>query len=229
MGTALFWCAYHWRNIYQSQPLDLLWNCLDNMAAVNSITIWLKMCCLCPDQQLVVMIYIDTSMCSSCPYWHYKGKFELIWQKIISANRIKGCHGEQILWEKKIASCEWGARSHRNVMKNIGLFSTLSAIFAKWVGKMLMHWDFVVANWLPWSHKNQFGNFCFHFNLILFCFNSLWPSDAIWPYRYWSTLAQVMACCLMAPSHYLNQCRLIISNIQLSDGNFTRDTSVIND
>ena len=35
---------------------------------------------------------------------------------------------------------------------------------------------------------------------------SVWPSDAIWWHRSGSTLAQVMACCLMAPSHYLNQC-----------------------
>ena len=42
-----------------------------------------------------------------------------------------------------------------------------------------------------------------------------------------STLAQVMACCLTAPSHYLNQCWLIICKIQShsSDGNFTRDIS----
>ena len=62
-------------------------------------------------------------------------------------------------------------------------------------------------------------------------FKSLWPSDAIWRHRSGSTLAQVMACCLTAPSHYLNQCWLTISKIQLhsSDGNFTRDTSVIND
>ena len=39
--------------------------------------------------------------------------------------------------------------------------------------------------------------------------NSLGPSDAIWLRRSGSTLAQVMACCLMAPSHYLNQCWLI--------------------
>ena len=37
-------------------------------------------------------------------------------------------------------------------------------------------------------------------------FNSLWPSDTIWRHKSGSTLAQVMACCLMAPSHYLNQC-----------------------
>ena len=44
--------------------------------------------------------------------------------------------------------------------------------------------------------------------------NSLWPSDAIWRQRSGSTLAQVMACCLTAPSHYLNQCWLIIREVQ---------------
>ena len=44
--------------------------------------------------------------------------------------------------------------------------------------------------------------------------HSLWPSDAIWQLRSGSTLIQVMACCLTAPSHYLNQCWLIISKAQ---------------
>ena len=54
--------------------------------------------------------------------------------------------------------------------------------------------------------------------------NSLWLSDAIWWQRTWSTLAQMMACCLAARSHYLNQCWLIISvvQLQLAEGNFTR-------
>ena len=38
----------------------------------------------------------------------------------------------------------------------------------------------------------------------------LWPCDAIWRHRSGSTLAQVMACCLTAPSHYLYQCWLFI-------------------
>ena len=60
-------------------------------------------------------------------------------------------------------------------------------------------------------------------------FNSLWPSDAKWRQKSGSTLAQVMSCCLTAPSHYLNQCWLIISKVQWhsSEGNFTRDTSAI--
>ena len=36
--------------------------------------------------------------------------------------------------------------------------------------------------------------------------NSLWTSDAKWWQRSGSTSAQVMAYCLMAPSHHLNQC-----------------------
>ena len=47
-----------------------------------------------------------------------------------------------------------------------------------------------------------------------FFINSLWPSDAKRRHRSGSTLAQVMACCLTAPSHYLNQCWLIISKAQ---------------
>ena len=43
--------------------------------------------------------------------------------------------------------------------------------------------------------------------------NSLWPSDAIRRQGPESTLAQVMACCLTAPGHYLNQCWLIIIKV----------------
>ena len=60
-------------------------------------------------------------------------------------------------------------------------------------------------------------------------FNSLGPSDAIWRQRSGSTLAQVMACCLTAPSHYLNQCWLVISGVHWdsSEGNFRKDTSAL--
>ena len=50
-----------------------------------------------------------------------------------------------------------------------------------------------------------------HYQCIYICVtlpqwvNSLWPSDAIRRQGTESTLAQVMACCLTAPSHYLNQ------------------------
>ena len=59
--------------------------------------------------------------------------------------------------------------------------------------------------------------------------NSLWPSDAIWWHGSGSTLAQVMACCLTAPSHYLNQCWLTISEIlwHSPESNFTENTKDI--
>ena len=44
--------------------------------------------------------------------------------------------------------------------------------------------------------------------------NSLWPSDAIWCHNTLSILVQVMAWCLIAPSHYLNQCWLIMSEVK---------------
>ena len=62
--------------------------------------------------------------------------------------------------------------------------------------------------------ENWFENFFCKLTAILsssHCVNSLWPSDTIWHQRSWSTLDQVMACCLTAPSHYLNQCWLLIS------------------
>ena len=53
--------------------------------------------------------------------------------------------------------------------------------------------------------------------------NSLWPSDAIRWHRSESTMAQVMACCLTAPSHYLNQCWLLLIEVlqHLPQRNFT--------
>ena len=52
------------------------------------------------------------------------------------------------------------------------------------------------------------------------------PGDAIWRHRSMSTLAQIMACCLTAPSHYLNQCWLMISEVlwHSPDTNFTENT-----
>ena len=61
------------------------------------------------------------------------------------------------------------------------------------------------------SYLNMFGWHGLQINTNI---NSLGHSDAIWRWRSWSTLVQVMACCLTAPSHYLNQCWLIISKVQ---------------
>ena len=72
-----------------------------------------------------------------------------------------------------------------------------------------------------WRQHNLALSHCYDLYL-----NSLWPSDAIWCQRSWSTLVQVMACCLTAPSHYLYQCWLDITEVlwQSSDNNFTAST-----
>ena len=44
--------------------------------------------------------------------------------------------------------------------------------------------------------------------------NSFQPSDIIPQQWFGSILAQVRACCMTAPSHYPNQCWLIISEVQ---------------
>ena len=56
--------------------------------------------------------------------------------------------------------------------------------------------------------------------------NSLWPSDTIWWHRSGSTLAQVLACCLTAPSHYLNQCWLIISKASWHSSVLSQDVKI---
>ena len=48
---------------------------------------------------------------------------------------------------------------------------------------------------------------------VLYRVKSLWPGDAIWRHGTRSTLAQVMTCCLTAPSHYLDQCWLVIVEV----------------
>ena len=54
-------------------------------------------------------------------------------------------------------------------------------------------------------------------DVMFIIINSLWLSGAIWRHVPGSTLAQIMACCPLAPSHCLNQCWLIIKGVlQLS-------------
>ena len=59
--------------------------------------------------------------------------------------------------------------------------------------------------------------------------NCLTHCGLVMPYGYrgFSTLAQVMACCLLAPSHYPNQCWHIINGILLHSpgGQFHRNCS----
>ena len=72
----------------------------------------------------------------------------------------------------------------------------------------------LVAFTLQWFHRK-----CSRYQLVKSLpyfpgyieFNALWSSNTIWWHGTGSTLVQIMACCLSAPNHYLNQCWLIIS------------------
>ena len=61
---------------------------------------------------------------------------------------------------------------------------------------------------ITWTNYEPFTDEYMHHwaSLLLWCVNSLWLSDAKCQHRSGSTLAQVLAYCLMVPSHYLNQC-----------------------
>ena len=53
----------------------------------------------------------------------------------------------------------------------------------------------------------------FLFAVLHHMVNSLWPSDIVWHHGSGSKLAQIMTCWLTAPSHYLNQCWIIINQV----------------
>ena len=53
-------------------------------------------------------------------------------------------------------------------------------------------------------YKYGINQEAWHTGSDLALINSLRPGDALWQYSSGSTLAQVMACCLMAPNHCLN-------------------------
>ena len=68
----------------------------------------------------------------------------------------------------------------------------------------------------PIQHNNQWYRSIISVKMLremvaIAKFNSLCLSDAIWWHKSGSALGQVMACCLTAPSHYRNQCWLIIN------------------
>ena len=133
--------------------------------------------------------------------------------RILTCHQINPWHTGSVLRYIKICT---SISSIRNIsMIHIFVFSIM---FWYWEGTgswNLFQWThktvFVLqfpchACWWPGNTRSQ--------GISGLGVNSLWPSDAIWRQRSGSAMAQVMACCLTAPSHYLNQCWLIISEAQ---------------
>ena len=76
----------------------------------------------------------------------------------------------------------------------------------QWHGALIFS---LICVWINgWVNNREAGDLrCYRAHSdVSVMFNSLWPGDTVWQHGTRSTLAQVMACCLMAPSHYLNQC-----------------------
>ena len=95
----------------------------------------------------------------------------------------------------------------------------------QWVKENLEYLPYHMARISLVTDFDKNWNKCWLSTPHIYLVNSLWPSDAIWRQGFRSTLVQVMACCLTAPSHYLNQCWLIITKVQWcsSKGNFAWD------
>ena len=89
--------------------------------------------------------------------------------------------------------------------KGLETFDVSSPILSCFLGQLWQNfqisqkWD--LKSQQPSTNPEWVKNY-----MIRITFNLLWSGDAIWQNRSGSTLAQIMACCPMAPSHYLNQC-----------------------
>ena len=82
-----------------------------------------------------------------------------------------------------------------------------------YTGKASLYWIRPQLSKIRAHVRRWFFTMALVTNSVKLLDNSLGPSDATWRQRSGSTLAQVMACCLTAPSHYLNQSWLIISKV----------------
>ena len=106
----------------------------------------------------------------------------------------------------------WRRGVYSNIFFAYGTETVLSAPHMTWTNRSHHRWCKCLGTKMHLdlfaeSVSNECNTAYASFN------NSLGPSDAKFRWRSWSTLVQVMACCLTAPSHNLNQCWLIISNV----------------
>ena len=53
--------------------------------------------------------------------------------------------------------------------------------------------------------------------------------DAIWSHMTWSTLVQIMTCCLTAPGHFFNRCSRIIGKVLWLSREWTLRVAIMQD
>ena len=99
----------------------------------------------------------------------------------------------------------------------ISLFHCISRIICHWLANCNLNSPSERPQWTTMKHDNPLV-VIFVTSASILSTRSMRLFDAqhpvaLWWHRSWSTLAQVMARCLVAPSHYMNQYWLIISGI----------------
>ena len=110
-------------------------------------------------------------------------------------------HSKSWLMMNTLRLRQSGCHFADNILKYISLnenFRILNADSLKYVPYDLI--DNVAA-----LMQKRYNSSVLAYELHPLSVNLLWPNDAIWWQKTESSLAQVMACCLTAPSHYLNQ------------------------
>ena len=142
-------------------------------------------------------------------FW-YKSIWWNVYRKLVLLERVRWFNIAQKLYVRYVAHeftknhvlsySKWNGCWHLFSMKLISLLIKCKSFILPFC------WLLAITEWPGQSQWNGAGT--------ILPVNPLWPSDAIWWQRSGSTLAQVMTCCLTAPSHYLNQCWLIISEVQ---------------
>ena len=90
--------------------------------------------------------------------------------------------------------------------------------------RLEFHYHFTLSSWNKLAAINGLHPWRWHW--YVYTFNPLQPSDVIW-WHSWFNINSGNGLLPVAPSHYLNQCWLIISKIWFLISR-TRDTSVIN-
>ena len=96
---------------------------------------------------------------------------------------------------------------HKGEWREALMFSLICAWTNGWVNKRdasqlrchHAHYDITVMD----SDENACQNYTRRASIMVSI-----SLTHIWQHRSWLTLAKFMACCMMAPSHYLNQCWL---------------------
>ena len=92
-------------------------------------------------------------------------------------------------------------------------FNWQEVIFGSGNGWPPNRWEVITWNWSRYLMPYGVTRPCDDFTVMRI--NPLWPRDSIWHHRCSSTWDQLMACCLRASVHYLNQWWHLINELNI--------------